>query len=268
VNVPRQSRAQFIAGAGASLVLTAGTSGPAVPPCCIDFAAISDRFRRSAAAPATTPPPVRAESDRAVSLEKTRWTNRSELDVTFIDGTALQQNRVERFAPLWSASCSIKFKFRKGADGAIRISFAHGLIAFSAIGNDALTIAAPQPTMNLAQVTDNLSDDKARGLVLHEFGHALGLLHEHQSPETGISWNRAAAYDFFAAKPYYLSPEDVDRQIFKVYQTSETQYTHFDASSIMIYPIPAFLTTNGYGVSMNTALSLTDRSFIKKLYPL
>ena len=30
-----------------------------------------------------------------------------------------------------------------------------------------------------------------RGTILHEFGHALGLIHEHQSPASGgFEWDR------------------------------------------------------------------------------
>jgi hypothetical protein len=263
---PRQSRAEFIAGGLASLCLLAASPRSAIPPGCIDFAAIRGTFRRSTI-PHARSSPAGTFTDRGVGLTAAIWSDRSTVDVSFLDGTALQRRRVEQFASIWSTVCAMKFTFRGGAPGAIRISFAHGLIGFSAIGNEALTIQPPQPTMNLSQMTDTLSDDKARGLVLHEFGHALGLLHEHQSPASGITWNRAAAYDFFGANPYFLSPSVVDRQILNKYQENATQYTHFDRSSIMIYPIPAFLTKNGYEVPMNSALSLTDRSFISKLYP-
>lgn len=262
----RTSRAEFIAGGVSSLLLTAASPRPPLPPSCIDFAVAGRTFRRSATpGPGASPASGGHLEDRAVGLLERIWSDRSTIDVSFLDGTALQHRRVETFSALWSAACAMKFTFRPGGAGTIRITFANGVMAFSAIGNEALTIQAPQPTMDLSQMTDKLSDDKARGVVLHEFGHALGLLHEHQSPAAGIAWNRAAAYAFYGAYPYYLSPTDVDARILDKYEASKTQYTRFDKSSIMIYPIPAFL-TNGYNVPMNMALSLTDRSFVKKLY--
>ncbi len=50
-------------------------------------------------------------------------------------------------------------------------------------GKEALRAGKSEPTMNLGWVTNEAStSDKERGTILHEFGHALGLLHEHQSP--------------------------------------------------------------------------------------
>lgn len=41
-----------------------------------------------------------------------------------------------------------------------------------------------EPTMNLAWIRDTEDiNDTDKGSILHEFGHVLGLGHEHQSPK-------------------------------------------------------------------------------------
>ena len=47
-------------------------------------------------------------------------------------------------------------------------------------------------------------------VVVHEFGHALGAIHEHQNPKGGIEWNLPAVYKYFAGPPNFWSKEDVD----------------------------------------------------------
>ena len=54
--------------------------------------------------------------------------------------------------------------------------------SWSRIGTDATKVPLMSCTMNLGFVD--------RATVLHEFGHALGLIHEHQSPfNDDFRWN-------------------------------------------------------------------------------
>jgi serralysin len=48
-------------------------------------------------------------------------------------------------------------------------------------------ILDPKPTMNYGWMTPDSSDDEVHRVVAHEFGHALGLIHEHQNPDTPIN---------------------------------------------------------------------------------
>ena len=38
-------------------------------------------------------------------------------------------------------------------------------------------------------------------VVLHEFGHAIGLAHEHQNPDKGIKWNEDAVIRDLSGPP-------------------------------------------------------------------
>jgi hypothetical protein len=121
--------------------------------------------------------------------------------------------------------------------------------------------------MNLGGLRRWTPADDLRAVTLHEFGHALGLIHEHQSPAAAIPWNKPAVYDYYAGPPNYWTPEQVERNLFGLYDGEVTQYSHFDPQSIMLYPIDPALTLDGSATGWNRALSETDKSFVGQLYP-
>jgi hypothetical protein len=49
--------------------------------------------------------------------------------------------------------------------------------------------------MNYGWLTSATDEAEYRRVVLHEFGHARGLTHEHQSPAMNIPWNRPTVLD-------------------------------------------------------------------------
>jgi serralysin len=103
--------------------------------------------------------------------------------------------------------------------------------------------------------------------VTHEFGHALGLIHEHQNPDKPISWNREAVIADLSGPPNSWDQQTIENNIFKRYEKTEVATTPTDPDSIMMYPIPATWTVDGFSVGLNTNLSEFDRKFIAGAYP-
>lgn len=121
--------------------------------------------------------------------------------------------------------------------------------------------------MNFGWLTPATPQDELQRVVLHEFGHALGLIHEHQSPAAEIPWDTEAVYNIYAGPPNFWSRAEVDRNILARYSRMESNYTDFDPDSIMLYPIPPELTHGELVVGWNRTLSPTDRTGIRRFYP-
>jgi len=99
--------------------------------------------------------------------------------------------------------------------------------------------------------------------VLHEFGHALGLLHEHYHPKLTISWigmNDLVAY--FKRDSNWINKNVINRYSSTTVITSD----RFDSLSIMTYDIPPKLTNGTFRSKANISPSETDIKYIKELY--
>jgi hypothetical protein len=121
--------------------------------------------------------------------------------------------------------------------------------------------------MNYGWLEDNTEDEEYRRVVIHEFGHALGAIHEHQNPKGGIEWNLPAVYEYFSGPPNNWSKEEIDFNIIQKYSMDQLNATKFDRKSIMLYSFPPEMIIGGTGTPENTKLSVGDKKFIRKMYP-
>lgn len=216
-------------------------------------------------APATALPPG-VEAPLSLALVRT-WPTGRVLRVRFLDGDPVIQQHLQPFAHEWSKYADIKFVFGNDPDAEIRISFKDSG-SWSYIGLDNLGIPKTRPTMNFGWLTRTTSDDEYSRVVTHEFGHALGCIHEHQNPSTDIPWDKPKVYAYYAGPPNNWTKDQVDTNLFKRYDRTTTQFSAFDKNSIMLYPIPEEFTIGNYTVGWNRALSDTDKQFIGSIYPL
>jgi hypothetical protein len=198
------------------------------------------------------------------------WENGKTLRCRFLDGEATQREKAQAKAQIWEQYANVDFQFVDDGDAEIRISFSADPGSWSAIGTDALVEAyfpKHQPTMNFGWLRADTADEEYERVVVHEFGHALGCIHEHQNPAGGLRWNTDEVYRVFSGPPNYWSKEEIDHNILDHYSQTQTQFTAFDPDSIMLYHFPANLFTDRQGTNENTHLSQTDMTFISQMYP-
>lgn len=106
-----------------------------------------------------------------------------------------------------------------------------------------------------------------RRTVLHEFGHLLGLIEEHQNPKADIPWNRELVIRELSGPPNHWSRDTIEKNVFqKVPAGQLPPYRSFDPRSIMnMVFAPAW--TGGVAIGGGDPLSESDKSFVVKLYP-
>jgi len=209
---------------------------------------------------------------RAALLNSKHWGQKRLLTVGFIGGSQAVRKRVAEIATGWTQTgAELEFDFWTGADvdpssADIRVSFVQNGRSWSHLGTDARNIPRDQPTMNLGWLTEDLPEARAQAVVLHEFGHALGLIHEHQNPHDKVKWNVDQVMRDLSGPPNNWDPKTIKRNMFRRYEKGDLFATDVDPSSIMMYPIPQNWTLDNFEVGFNTGLSDDDVRLIEAAY--
>lgn len=221
---------------------------------CFDRVLPRDLMRRQ-------PTMYSAGGARAISPIGKKWVNGSKLQVRFIGGTSEQKEIVKTEAFWWTNVANLTFDFNNASNAEIRISFDETDGAWSYVGTDCQGIPLNAATMNLGFLD--------KGTTAHEFGHAIGLAHEHQNPAGGIQWNEAVVIRELAKSPNFWDEETTRHNVLFKYSMDQINGTEFDPDSIMLYFFPPEWTLNGIGTKANEVLSNIDKLFISgaKMYP-
>lgn len=158
----------------------------------------------------------------------------------------------------------------RAQDATIRIGFSHSDGSWSYVGRDILDHSGlDERTMNFGW---GLGDAYGHDTALHEIGHSLGLEHEHQNPNSGIVWNRAAVLAAFSAPPNSWDASMIQRNIIDKLSPRQVSGSQWDPNSVMHYHFDAGLIDEPeiYRTRPLTpagGLSALDVAWMRQFYP-
>jgi hypothetical protein len=175
------------------------------------------------------------------------------------------QNKVTSFVKDWTPYSGIEFSFVTQLPADIRIELVSDGQNWSQYGTDATKVGADEATVHFGTINQYSGDDDIYRVAVHEFGHVLGALHEHQSPSaSGIDWNTEVVNDYYHGLGW--TDAMIQANVYATFPSDATYCTRLDPSSIMIYDFPPDFTMNHLSVKPNFVLSDLDKSGMKLFY--
>ncbi len=240
--------------------------------------------------------------DRGVGDNYHMWENGTVLNVKFMaGGSKALRAKVMQYAKEWEKFANITFNFQPDNAAAtdLRIKLGKGYGHNSAVGTESrfrkqneqtinfdtlffadadyyiasLKKKGINPPYNLTQLItemradpDHWNEKELKRVVMHEFGHSLGLLHEQSYPGA-VNWKKTDSVYSYYRETQGWDKAKVDFNVFEMSNQFYTNGTVYDPKSIMHYSIASWQTTDGYNLKDNYELSGGDKKIIGAFYP-
>ncbi|VAW37819.1 hypothetical protein MNBD_GAMMA01-1630 [hydrothermal vent metagenome] len=201
-----------------------------------------------------------------VVYEDTKIWNQKAITLYFLDGTAQQKSEVKRFAKLWQRYTGIKFNYTNTKPGIFNFE-KYYKITFMGDSNVS-TRGAVNGTIRFGNLADNIIFRKTT--ILHEFGHMLGLGHEHQRVDRPVSLDSKELITACIANQQ--QPRQWCKKNLNNKNNSEVFIeSEYDSKSIMHYGLNHITGKNTQLLgtlpeTRSNSLSYTDKYYIAMLY--
>ena len=211
-----------------------------------------------------------------------RWDNHKRLTVKFLDGDDAVHNLVKTYVKEWEACTSLEFDFDHSDQNVdIHISFYDDAECktlnidpghWSYVGTDCSGIEQDEPTMNLdiksymrnPTMPENSTEMKA--VILHEFGHAMGFIHEHLRKEWVEKLDAKKVLENYRQSQGW-DDEKIENNVLKPLEVDPESSSEFDTKSIMMYSFSKDEDGAPFDVKENVELSELDKEWAARIYP-
>lgn len=181
------------------------------------------------------------------------------------------RNNIETTAREWTKYANLNFDFSTDCE---RADYKIGADPTQVASWSCAGISRPC-SRNGADMNFLVND---RGTILHEFGHSIGLIHEHKSPLFAVPWDRERVFAELRAAGNNWTDEVTQSQVMDSVSGSTIRASIFDPDSIMIYGINPSWVVGGAATLRKlypnlkpnyspSELSAADRLYIAMLYP-
>ncbi len=206
---------------------------------------------------------VNIESKNVVYLENGLWNNGSTLNVLFYNGTSDSINTIKDIASEWTKYANISFEFYTEQNiGSKRAHIRVELDATKCNGSSSSAMGKHSLYTKERHSMCLVSIDAHT--VLHEFGHALGLAHEHHHPEL-MSKFVDNVIDVCMER-FKITSEQCERNLLA--KTFQLAHEGYDPKSIMHYSFHHEFFKDGKSrTKYISELSSNDKLSIASLYP-
>lgn len=205
--------------------------------------------------------------ERIAVLTSKYWGARGvRLSVSFMDSpNAATRRLILAHANFWGKKANVKFSETRDT-GQVRVARTPGEGYYSYLGVDILHVPKSVQTMNLDSFTEETPESEYRRVVIHEFGHTLGMPHEHQRAAIIRLLDPARTIAVFQ-RDYGWDAETTRQQVLTPLSERSLMGTAADVESIMAYSFSAECTKNGKAIPGGLDLDPADIAFSAKIYP-
>lgn len=276
-----------IAFSASILVFTTATAASAENPPGYAFERSLPDDPEETGQPSVFTPVIAAANEEAGSAWIPRvktWTPESVLRVCFYSNLNDLNRFVAMHGKAWNdVEANIRLDFGSsnrprqcapGVDAAIRVDYNNQGANFSKYGVDSMVSVYFWDRASMQLDISTVQGPNARSVIIHEFGHALGMFHEHQKPvengcESEFNWSRVYESSYRYQGWDRAMVDSQFRQITDFYDVALN--LEIDRSSVMLYAMnpDEFLSgadSHCYIPYSNSEISLMDAEVLRAAY--
>ncbi|TIC87599.1 hypothetical protein E8D34_07860 [Nocardioides sp. GY 10113] len=218
-------------------------------------------------------PDLSFDRQSAILVSASKWVNGTVLHYHFLADEADHGDQMDvvraAFQEWKDLGIGLSFtEVTQASESEVRIGFQAGDGSWSYVGRDVLGIGATERTMNFGW---DLTTPYGHTTARHEIGHTLGMPHEHQNPNAGITWDEEAVYEFLGGPPNNWPRETTFHNVLRKLDPRQVEGGTWDPDSIMEYQFPGglILAPEAYrgGITPPGTLSADDQAYMRYWYP-